>query len=331
MPRRALPFFVSFLLSAAAGSPEVQPPAQDSCLPLLTVTGRDLLQQVTAEEVGSYYYSQLCDEHGNSLDASASSSSADLFRQVKNLFSFNYESQSSYCRSESSRYARRSYDSLRVSRVVTESTRAFIKCRELSKMGIVVTPDLYPEKATFTLSLGGSRTLGQIKGVETTAETSCHGNIKGESVSLGKTIQPPVSLKPSESFSIICDRSAIRSAVPAGRSVYPETLITITTSDDTLNVKLPQAPVATETWANDNNDGLKALQTRLEDAQRRLSSLETSTIHQCRVCIHRGGQGTCPAGDECSLYSKDAASAKESRGLTVPSPDCYFQWRIDCN
>jgi hypothetical protein len=88
---------------------------------------------------------------------------------------------------------------------------------------------------------------------------------KSKSSVLGPNIN--FALPPADSWVVICDRASQPSLVAQGRRYYPETNVTLDTTEGAFPITLPEEPLAAEVWAT-------AIRRRIDKLSQDMAQLE---------------------------------------------------------
>lgn len=249
-----------FLLAPGFASAQLES-AGARCAVALTETGRNRLLQVSQEDRQAYFYRKVCGSQGE--DAALN------FGIAKVALGFSYGSKEEYCTSEQSRSGTHKIDFLQTSTVVESALAAWLECIRLTNAGLEVKPQVVGPR--ITIDLTKLRTaLGRIRGVDATNGTVCRARVGKKDVSLDRNLD--YQLPVQETWSITCNRKSSQSALTDGELVYPETVITVDTSEGVFNLGLAAEPLATERWASNIDARLNDL-TR--SADQRLHAVET--------------------------------------------------------
>lgn len=235
------------------------------CAVALTETGRNRLLQVSQEDRQAYFYKKVCGSQGE--DAALN------FGIAKVALGFSYGSKEEYCSTEQSRSGAHNVDYLRTSTVVEAALAAWLECIRLTNRGLEVRPQVVGTRITIDLARLKTA-LGRIRGVDATNGTECRARVGNEDKALDRSLD--YQLPVQETWSITCDRKPIASSLFEGKKIYPDTVITVDTSEGVFNLGLGAEPVATEKWAGDIQAQLselsRAIDQRLQAAEAQLAS-----------------------------------------------------------
>lgn len=252
--------------------------AGSQCNAALTVTGRNELLRVSESDRRAYFYRQVCQSQATSAGFS--------FESVKVALGLTYSSQQQYCEAERSQWENYQFDYLQTSTVVEKALDSWLACLKLTRSGIIMTPQLEPTRLILDLERGG-RARGVVRGVVATAGTVCKGHLPNRNggATTSQVLSDSINfqLPTDETWTVICDRTALPSAVQPDAVVYPATTITLDTTEGAFSMTLEQSPLATERWANEISSTLAALRTDLTAHGALLSALQASKLSSAQL------------------------------------------------
>jgi hypothetical protein len=223
------------------------------CDTVLTATGRNYMHQLSTTDQAAWYYKHVCEGSALDFNGNYTDESKDLWSQAKTQLGLSYSQQKTYCSTEASHYASYAYASLDTSTVMASSTAAWLKCIELTRKGIGITPTLTASKVTFAIQKIG-KTNGVVNGVDASLGITCSATVRDKS---GVTTQVDLSdnkldhdlkLADVDTMTILCKRQFARDNAQA--TFYPVGDITVVTSEGPLTVELDADTLGKELWAS---------------------------------------------------------------------------------
>jgi hypothetical protein len=223
------------------------------CDTVLTATGRNYMRQLSASDQAAWYYKHVCEGSALDINGNYTDESKDLWSQAKTQLGLSYSQQKTYCSTEASRYANYTYSSLDTSTVMASSTAAWVKCIELTRKGVVITPTITPRVVTFAIQRAG-KTNGIINGVNASLGITCVATLRDKA---GVTSQVDLSdnkldhdmkLAEVDTMTVLCQRQFARDNAQA--TFYPVGDITVSTSEGPLTIELDADTLGKELWAS---------------------------------------------------------------------------------
>ena len=218
----------------------------ETCGVVLSLTGRNELEQVSNDEIRAYMYRNVCSSSATGVDSDIA------FAKAKVALNFSYTNKTEYCSTEKSQYEHFQFNYLRTSSVVEKALDSWLQCATLFADGIEVAPQYTPTALNLAVKRRGTA-KGVIRGLIADAGTSCKGYIKRKSSSpkeivLGANLN--FQLPVDEVWTVHCERAGQDSQAVPGSKLYPETTVTLDTTNGPFSVTLPQTAKGAETWAS---------------------------------------------------------------------------------
>ena len=224
---------------------------QSECAAALTETGRNELLSISQIDREAYHYKKVCESSGTDVGAE--------FEKAKVVLGFSFSTRQEYCSAEQSRLANHQFDFLRTSTVVEKALDSWLKCIDINRRGIKFTPQVERTRLVLTLERS-ARATGRIDGILPTAGTTCKAPIRQRTTVLGETVNFTLSTR--DAWTIVCDRASRASAVTPDATVFPETNVTLLTSEGGFSITLPEEPLGAERWATDIDARLDRIDAR---------------------------------------------------------------------
>jgi len=296
--------------------------AAEPCAGAITVTGRNELLKVSESDRRALFYHQVC--------KAESSDTGITFEYAKVALGFSHSNKQQYCEAEESQWAAYQFDYFRTSTVVEAALDSWLACIRLTRSGILLTPKIEPTRLILTLERA-SKAKGIIRGVSSTAGTTCKGHLpnRKNSGTQSQVLTDSISyqLPVDEAWAVICDRQPRASSIQVGAMVYPETTITIDTTEGGFSITLDEAPLGSEKWAN-------SISSEISELKKQHQLLLDRSVKECRLCFKETeGSVACEKSrDSCSSWSPSGSD------WTAPFRDetddrdggCTYQWRVEC-
>lgn len=282
-----------FLLLAT--SPLIGQNLQDAsvCSTVLSETGRNLFRQLSITDQRAYFWKQTC---------SSSDTQADLtFPIAKQVLGLGFSTRDEYCNSERNLWQNYQYNDTRTSTVATEAVSAWLQCVTLFANGLAIAPDLRSSQEQFTFSIRRQgNAVGRINRVvaDSVAGTTCfaalqRGNNPNNRRTVEVTSQDPLNYQTptGEVFVITCRRQQAQAAAPTpappGTRRYPQTSITLDTSEGSLTVTLPEEAQPASPWVSDLTSQIQSLRSDFQQTRARLTEFITFPEGDGPVTINR--------------------------------------------
>jgi len=262
----------------------------DPCALALTETGRNRIYESSDDERFALAYRWSCrtdgTEHG--LDTAFKMS-----KFIDGSSAGRYARREEFCEKEMSRYASRQATRVEKSLVVERALDNWLSCIALTGKGITITPHVTRTQVAITFERTRSR-KGMIRGVLTDSGTECSGQVqvpgtdRFEYKKFDQTFAYQLPIE--ETFTMTCLRKPQKSQLSEGTSVYPETTITVVTSETPLVLRLEAEPVASETWATEIRRSLEAQAVELKQQVTRLETQLKATAERIptKIEVRRG-------------------------------------------
>jgi hypothetical protein len=230
--------------------------AEDSCVAVLALTGRDLSRRVDTSELRSYLYKSVCGDSSHSLGFD--------YQDAARLIGVDYADRNSYCNTEKQFSETKINNQLQLATVVRESVQAWLQCKQFKSDEIELQVNPGRQDVSFSLKRLATG-LGMIYGLEATNGTACSASFVGP----GKNAPTTIALSGTDGFalptlgaaSIYCTRKG--SSDQSGITMYPETAITIKTSAKNFAIKIPEESLQPTRWATEVRDQIAALRAEV--------------------------------------------------------------------